>query len=91
MHNNAINTPAQDLENEMFSSLRATNEWDMGRPKHLSKFIDYKKIMFEGLQPLGLMFRTICVVHNAITILDHNSTGHFYDCDPPDRLVHYFI
>ena len=41
MHNNAFNTPAQDLENTMFSSLRASNEWDMGRPKHLFKFIGY--------------------------------------------------
>jgi hypothetical protein len=91
MHNNLINTAAQTLENEYFSSCRATNEWDVGRPSILWKYIDFNKVQFHNLQPLGLFFRVCCIMSNALTILEGNQTSEFYNCEPPRNLADYFV
>jgi hypothetical protein len=91
MYNNPVNSPAQTLVNSEFSALRATNEWDVGRPQNMSKYLDYRKVLFKHLQPIGTMFRVLCIITNAFNILDHNSTSEFYNCDPPARLKSYFV
>ena len=91
MHNNMPNTLAQQWENQCMSSMRCTNEWDVGRPKSLFKYIDYRKVHFTHLQPIGLFFRVCCIMPNAITILDHNATSEYYRCFPPASLASYFF
>ena len=91
MHNNAPNTLAENFENEMISSLRCTNEWDVGRPKSLFKYIDYRKVHFMHLQPIGLFFRVCCIMTNCITILYHNASSEYYHCSPPGNLRSYLI
>lgn len=91
MHNNAPNTLAQDFENECLSPLRAPNEWDVGRPKSLFKYIDYRKVHFNHLQPIGIFFRVCCIMTNALTILDHNQTSEYFHCSPPRDLASYFF
>ena len=90
MYNNLVNTPAQDLVNSEFSSLRAANEWDVGKPKNLFKYIDYKKVLFRQLQPIGLYFRVCCVMTNALNILDEGQSAEFFQCAPP-TLDSYFV
>ena len=92
MHNNAINTPLQNVQNTHFSRLRHTNEDDIGRVKNLCKYIDYRKVQFNALQPLGKFFRVSCIMMNAITILrGTNSTAEFYDCAPTQNIHAYFV
>lgn len=90
MHNNTPNTPAHDRENREYSSLRVSNEWDVGRPQGLFSWIDYHKGLFTAQQPIGLMFRVCCIITNAITILDGNLTAEYFDCRPPRDLDGYF-
>jgi len=56
MYNNVINTPVQETVNSEFSSYRAANECDVGKPKNLFKFIDYRKVLFRQLGIIGLFF-----------------------------------
>jgi hypothetical protein len=89
MYNNQPNTPNENLANHELSACRATSEWDVGRQHIMWKFIDYKKVLFRELQPLGLMFRVLCILTNAITCLDGNSTSEYYNICPP-TLEDYF-
>ena len=91
MYNNVPNTIAQQWENHCVSAMRCTNEWDVGRPKSLFKYLDYRKVHFDHLQPIGLFFRVCCIMTNAITILDHNQSSEYYHCLPPLSLASYFI
>ena len=91
MYNNPVNTPAQQQINSEFSALRATSEWDVGRPNSMFKYLDYRKVLFKHLQPIGLMIRCICIITNCFNILDHNGTSEFFDCRPPSDLDQYLI
>ena len=90
MHNNAVNTPAEDFDNTAFSRARATCEWDVGRPASLFKYIDSRKVLLQHLQPIGLFFRVCCVMTNALTILDGNGTSEFYECATPTFASYFF-
>lgn len=92
MHNHAINTFQETLENTHLSSLRSTNENDISRLKNTMKFIDYRKVQFNSLQPLGIYFRVCSIMLNALTIRrGTNPTAEFYDCMPPNNLGAYFV
>ena len=91
MYNNPVNTPAQDLVNTEFSALRATNEWDVGRPGSMFKYLDYRKVLFKHLQPIGMFFRISCIMTNLFNICDHNATSEFYRCVPPARVRSYLV
>lgn len=91
MYNNPVNTPAQDLVNTEFSALRGTNEWDVGRPQSMFKYIDYRKVLFKHLQPIGMFFRISCIMTNLFNICDHNQTSEFYRCVPPATLRSYLV
>ena len=91
MHNNLVNTAVQTMENNLFSPLRVSNENLIGVTKNTMKGIDYRKIMYNQMQPLGLFFRVSCIMQNALTILDYNQVGDFLKCESPSTLESYFI
>jgi hypothetical protein len=91
MYNNVPNTALQTRLNSEFSALRATNEWDVGRPTTMFKYLDYRKVLFKDLQPIGMMTRSVCIITNCFNILDANATSEFYDCVPPSTLGHYLV
>jgi len=91
MYNNVPNTALQTRINSEFSALRATNEWDVGRPTTMFKYLDYRKVLFKDLQPIGMMTRSVCIITNCFNILDANATSEFYDCVPPSTLGHYLV
>ena len=91
MYNNVPNTALQTRINSEFSALRSTNEWDVGRPTSMFKYLDYRKVLFKDLQPIGMMTRSVCIITNCFNILDANATSEFYGCVPPSTLGHYLV
>ena len=54
MYNNVPNTALQTRINSEFSALRSTNEWDVGRPTSMFKYLDYRKVYYN--QPMKINF-----------------------------------
>lgn len=89
MHNRIFLNDDQIQQNRQFSSCRVTNEHDIGRVSYQWKYLDFHKGLNLKSQPLAI-FRTVTIIlTNAITCLDRNATGTYYDCRPPN-LEDYF-
>ena len=89
MHNHLQNTVQEDIENNGFSSCRVTNEHDIGRSKYQWKYFEFHKGIFLNNQPLAVFRRVSCILTNALTCCERNSTSKHYKCFPM-TLEEYF-
>lgn len=82
MYNRRRNTPAMRAANRICSSIRVSNEHDIGRISNTFKGIDYHRQQFAGLQPLGVDYRVAVFMTNCLNALNHSQTSKYFGLAP---------
>ena len=90
MYSNLVNTPAQHFSNDLWTTMRVSNENCLALVVNNWKYIDYRKVANLHRQPLGLYYKLACILTNCISCLDHNEVSVYFNCPPP-TLEQYLV
>ena len=88
----AVTTPdgaALTQQQTTFNTDMATMEWSFGDITVMWAFVDFKKNLKIGLQPLAPYYRVAALLTNCHTILRGNKMSKYFDVPPPG-LLEYF-
>jgi len=83
-------TAAQQQFNSSMSRVRETVEWGFGKTLSNFAFVDFKKNLKRGLQPVGLYYRVSVILANCHTCLYGSETSDYFNC-PPCSLEEYLM
>ena len=80
-------TPQQQLFNARMSAVRQTVEWAFGDVAVNWAFVDFKKNLKVGLQPVALYYVVAALLSNCRTIIrEGNKTSKYFNISPPGLL-----
>ncbi|KAK9336652.1 hypothetical protein V1521DRAFT_386580, partial [Lipomyces starkeyi] len=76
-------TPEQLNFNKSMSSVRQCVEWQFGAIVNTFAFLDFKKNLKLGLQPVGNYYLVGTLFRNILSCLEPNQTACYFEVDPP--------
>ena len=82
-------TQQQTTFNTDMAAVRQSVEWSFGDITVMWAFVDFRKNLKIGLQPLALYYMVAALLTNCHTILRGNKTSKYFDVPPPG-LLEYF-
>jgi nuclease HARBI1 len=77
-------TDAQKKCNKRMSAVRESVEWGFAKVIQLFGFLDFKKNLKIGLQPVGQYYIVGAILTNCHSCLYGNQTSTYFDCQPPE-------
>ncbi|KAK9430600.1 hypothetical protein V1505DRAFT_385949 [Lipomyces doorenjongii] len=80
-------TPEKQAFDTSMSSMRQCVDWQFGAMLNMFSFLDYKKNLKVGLQPVGIIINSI--VPQYLSCIEHNQTARYLEVDPPT--VHQYL
>ena len=76
-------TVVQTAYNRAMSKVRIGVEWVFGGIVNFFKFLDFKKNLKLGLQPIGKMYIVCTFLMNLRTCMYGSMTSNYFNIDPP--------
>ena len=73
----------QNAYNTAMSKVRIGVEWVFGDIVNFYKFLDFKKNLKLGLQPIGKMYIVCTFLINSRTCMYGSMTANYFNLDPP--------
>lgn len=76
-------TPSRKSCNKIMSGIRESVEWGFNKIIQIFAFLDYKKNLKIGLQPVDSYYTVGALLANCHTCLYNSQTSMYFDCSPP--------
>ena len=65
------------------STIRESVEWGFNKIVQLFGYLDFKKNLKIGMQPVGKYYKVAAILTNCHTCLYGSQTSTFFNCPPP--------